>query len=277
MKKNQIQIGHMYVAKVSGKLVAVNIDRENPNGGWDGTNMVTKRAVRIHSARRLRKPAQRSFNPPMENAQRLVTAANAAIARALAPEPQEYDPDCCTTADCGRPPAMTYTGKPLCQACWEWHCRAMEAGAAHKASASEGCEETTTAGSAVDANAEAWRVGDEQEANQDKENDMATNKKSKTNKTKVRPTAAKRTKKDPAVKKPKRVSALDAAAQVLAKAKEPMGSKALVEAMAAAGLWKSPGGATPHATLYSAMIREITTKGKASRFKKTDRGMFCAA
>ena len=74
--------------------------------------------------------------------------------------------------------------------------------------------------------------------------------------------------------KPKRVSALDAAAQVLAKAKEPMGAKDLIAAMAEQGLWSSPAGATPHATLYAAIIREIGTKGDAARFKKVDRGLF---
>ena len=76
--------------------------------------------------------------------------------------------------------------------------------------------------------------------------------------------------------KEKKVSALDAAAQVLASAKEPMNSKALIEQMAAKGLWSSPGGKTPHATLYAAIIREITEKGKDARFKKTDRGHFAA-
>jgi len=33
----------------------------------------------------------------------------------------------------------------------------------------------------------------------------------------------------------------------------------------------SPNGATPHATLYAAMLREIRTKGRDSRFVKTDR------
>jgi hypothetical protein len=74
--------------------------------------------------------------------------------------------------------------------------------------------------------------------------------------------------------KPKRVSALDAAAQVLAKAKEPMGAKALIEAMAEQTLWKSPGGATPWATLYAAMLREIGAKGQDARFTKVDRGLF---
>jgi hypothetical protein len=77
--------------------------------------------------------------------------------------------------------------------------------------------------------------------------------------------------------KAKRVSAIDAAAQVLTASKEPMNCMALVEAMATQGLWESPGGKTPSATLYSAIIREIATKGKDSRFVKKDRGMFAAA
>jgi hypothetical protein len=74
--------------------------------------------------------------------------------------------------------------------------------------------------------------------------------------------------------KPKRVSALDAAAQVLAKAERPMGAKELIAAMAEQGLWRSPAGATPHATLYAAIAREIAAKGDAARFKKVDRGLF---
>ena len=77
-------------------------------------------------------------------------------------------------------------------------------------------------------------------------------------------------------KKPRRTSALDAAAQVLAKAAEPMWAKGLISAMADQGLWKSPAGKTPHATLYAAMLREIGKKGSAARFKKVDRGLFAA-
>jgi hypothetical protein len=74
----------------------------------------------------------------------------------------------------------------------------------------------------------------------------------------------------------KKVSAIDAAAQVLAGAKEPMNCKELIEVMAKQALWTSPGGKTPHATLYSAIIREIATKGKEARFVKKDRGQFAA-
>lgn len=77
--------------------------------------------------------------------------------------------------------------------------------------------------------------------------------------------------------KVKKTSALDAAATLLKSAKEPMTTRELIEAMAAKGLWKSPGGKTPDRTLYSALTREIGTKGKESRFKKADGGKFALA
>ena len=71
-----------------------------------------------------------------------------------------------------------------------------------------------------------------------------------------------------------KLSALDAAAKVLGEKKQPMNSKEMVTAMESKGYWKSPGGKTPHATLYSAILREIATKGRESRFTKTERGKF---
>ena len=95
-----------------------------------------------------------------------------------------------------------------------------------------------------------------------------------TKKTKTSATAKPKAPKTSAEKKPKRVSALDAAAQVLARADKPMGAQDLITAMAEKGLWTSPGGKTPHATLYAAMVREIGTRGKEARFKKVERGLF---
>lgn len=82
----------------------------------------------------------------------------------------------------------------------------------------------------------------------------------------------------PAKKKagPKRMSALDAAALVLKDAKDGMRASDLIAAMTKRGLWSSPGGKTPDATLYAAMIREIAAKGKESRFRKLERGLFAA-
>ena len=82
--------------------------------------------------------------------------------------------------------------------------------------------------------------------------------------------------KAPKEKKPKRVSALDAAAQVLAASEVPMRAKEMIAKMEAKGLWKSPGGKTPEATLYAAIIREIAAKGDKARFKKHDKGVFVA-
>jgi hypothetical protein len=73
-----------------------------------------------------------------------------------------------------------------------------------------------------------------------------------------------------------KLSALAAAALVLADAKEPMTCPELIEGMAARKLWTSPGGKTPAATLSAAIGREIATKGTASRFKKTGPGRFAA-
>jgi hypothetical protein len=76
--------------------------------------------------------------------------------------------------------------------------------------------------------------------------------------------------------KPKKMSALDAAAKVLADAAEPLNCQEMIEAMAKAKLWSSPHGKTPASTLYSAIQREINTKGQDARFTKTERGKFAA-
>jgi hypothetical protein len=88
--------------------------------------------------------------------------------------------------------------------------------------------------------------------------------------------SANASKPQPKAKAAKPMSGLDAAAKVLTDSKEPMNAKQIVDAALAKGLWKS-GGATPHATIYAAMIREIAAKGGEARFKKVARGQFTAA
>lgn len=73
--------------------------------------------------------------------------------------------------------------------------------------------------------------------------------------------------------KAKKVSGLDAAAQVLKDAKQPMRCREIVQTMLDKGMWATSG-KTPHATICAAILREINTKGKDARFKKTDRGLF---
>jgi hypothetical protein len=53
-----------------------------------------------------------------------------------------------------------------------------------------------------------------------------------------------------------------------------MTTQEMIDAMAAKGYWTSPGGKTPAATLYSAILREITTNGDGARFIKAEHGKF---
>ena len=73
----------------------------------------------------------------------------------------------------------------------------------------------------------------------------------------------------------KKLSCVSAALKVLADRGEPMNTQELITAMTDQGLWASPGGKTPHATLYSAILRDLG-KGDDSRFIKAERGRFAA-
>ncbi|WP_442508705.1 winged helix-turn-helix domain-containing protein [Novipirellula sp. SH528] len=73
----------------------------------------------------------------------------------------------------------------------------------------------------------------------------------------------------------KKLSCVKAALQVLGDATEPMNAQEMIAAMTQAGLWESPGGKTPHATLYSAILRDMK-RGDKSRFVKIERGRFTA-
>lgn len=90
------------------------------------------------------------------------------------------------------------------------------------------------------------------------------------------PGTGKGAKAQPGDKKAKKLSLIEAAARVLAEAKDGMNTKQMVQAVAEQGLWTPGDGKTPHATLYAAITREIAHKGPDARFKKADRGLFTA-
>ncbi|QDV25946.1 winged helix-turn-helix domain-containing protein [Aureliella helgolandensis] len=71
----------------------------------------------------------------------------------------------------------------------------------------------------------------------------------------------------------KKLSCIAAALKVLAESGQPLNTKEMIEAMQAKGYWSSPSGKTPHATLYSAILRDLAA-GDAAKFVKTDRGRF---
>lgn len=55
MLKKDIEIGGVYIAKISDKLARVRIDAPAQYGnGWDATNLDTGRKIRIKSAAKLR-------------------------------------------------------------------------------------------------------------------------------------------------------------------------------------------------------------------------------
>jgi hypothetical protein len=72
----------------------------------------------------------------------------------------------------------------------------------------------------------------------------------------------------------KKRSALESAVQVLSEENKPMNCGELIATIAAKNYWTSPGGKTPASTLYSSILKEVTTKGAASRFVKVARGQF---
>ena len=240
MKKNDVTIGTVYRAKVSDKLTDVRIDAENASGGWDATNLATKKKVRIKSAQRLRAAA---MTKPQAKA---VAAADQENARVRDERKASAD----GKTDSERAMARSARGKRIAESgTLELDGMTASERALTKAAKTTKATRANTAATAAKGKARA-----------------ATGAR-----TAKAATRAKRGG-DGAPAKEKRTSLLDWAAQILAKAKEPMGCKDIVE-KALAGGWTT-NGQTPGATLYAAMTREIAAKGKDARFVKVDRGRF---
>lgn len=197
MKKNEVKIGGVYVAKVSDRITEVRIDSTNTHGGWNATNIRTGKRILVKSAQRLR------------------CRASAAEAAGRAAGQRRARPDAAP-----RPNHQVRTAT-------------------------------------VDAPAAETRAVDQ---------DPATP-----------PAQSRRSKKAAGDPQPKRLSAINAAAQILQEAGRPLRAKEMIEAMAERGLWSSPKGQTPEATLYASIIREIKVRGDQARFRKTERGRFASA
>ena len=235
MKRDEVQIGKTYTAKVSDKLVPVRIEAENRHGGWDATNLVTGKKVRIKSPQRLRAEVKADGAKPAEVADAaaaVATVVDAEHLKAIAAADQEN--------------ARLRDERQKAQDGMTKSERAMAKSAPKKGKGARKAPGAPTAATG--------------------------GKKAAKGTTKAKPKkAATRAKQGDQKAKPKRPSGLDAAARVLAESGEPMGVKEIVEVAFEKGYWTS-GGKTPWATIYSAIIREVATKGKDSRFKKVDRG-----
>ena len=209
MKKSEVKTGKFYTAKVSNRMATIRIDAENPNGGWDATNITTRKKVRIKSAQRLRHET--------------------------------------------RPPGKSGAELKAIHAADQENARLAE----QRAASADGqtASERAMAESAPRAKKSRKAAG-------------------KANAAKKRDTG------EPGVSsgQPKRLSALNAAVKVLEERDPADGALScaqMIERMAAKGYWTPVrGGKTPANTLYAAILREINTKGKDSRFVKVERGRF---
>ncbi len=214
MKKCNVQLGKTYAVKVSGSVVPVKIERENPRGGWDGTNAKTGKTVRIASAQRLRGLWPKRTMPITSEAAVTPEAAQAIHhadqENARLDEERGNAPDGQTASE-----------------------RAMATSAPRGKRGRKAVSEAT---------GESGRDTGEPDA-----------------------TGAKQ----------ERPSLLNLAAKVLAESSEPLNCRQMVERVLATGQWTTSG-KTPAATLSSAILREVTTRGSASRFVKVERGKFRA-
>jgi hypothetical protein len=221
MKKNEVKVGGQYVAKVSGRLAQVRIDRENPHGGWDATNLATRKAVRIKSAQRLRAEAGRKAAPAAHVGAGAKPAAGSAKDTKAAPA--------AAGGEAANPLEAHYRGQK-------------DAAKAEKA-----------------AKVAAWRKEVAAKgAKPDPELDKA-----------IKDADAKGRQKKAKAKAERKPGCLDAAVRVLREAGKPMGCQDIVRAALAKGYWQTKG-ATPAATLYAAIIREVAAKGKDARFRRAE-------
>ncbi|MCL4197696.1 MAG: hypothetical protein KJZ69_09410 [Phycisphaerales bacterium] len=354
MKKNEIRIGGTYTAKVSGKIAKVRIDAESRHGGWDATNIETKKKVRIKSAQRLRSevgpPPKASTTPPPKagskkdgtkasgvkpggrvvdrDAQRIAERDAKAAAKGLVMRTEIVNGKersrWVKTAEAaaaqqgttpatppvekrkGRrtPPRIALVNKaeaaeiakqvenlPVSRnhICWKKNGKLYElffridgktpllyrVPATSPIDEKTGCREVDASGNVTG----VFHIKQSIKTLTGKSPaQIGITMPPDRGAPKARTSATTKTVGGKADAKPRKkregLSGLDAAAQVLARAKEPLDAKTIAERAIAAG-WKT-NGATPHATLYAAMIREIAAKGKEARFAKVDKGRFTA-
>jgi hypothetical protein len=245
MKKDDVEVGGTYNAKVTDKVVTVRIDAVK-GMGWTATNLATGRKVRIKSAQRLHGEAT-------AGAQQAGDAGGPAEGKPVADTKVAGDAgQTAGAARAGEASQATATNGP--------------ANAASPAAPSKATTPPTAAGGAKAPAKVPTKAKRKKPATRVKQGRQKAGKAKKANEA----DKAKQPTKPKAAKHP---SGLDAAARVLAEAKEPMGVREIVKVAFAKGYWESSG-RTPHATVYSAIFREIAVRGKDARFKKTGRGRF---
>lgn len=291
MKKNEVKIGGVYLAKVTNKLVSVRINGESRFGGWDAESLATGKTVRIKGAGRLRgevKTIHRRINglditttfPPEPTNTGAEQPSSEPQADATVPNHVAQDEQQPPIVGQGEDEMSKKAKEPMASAAKV----AMDAGKPGRRISCSKCGRVIELprkekGTGCHGRCECgqhWTLGARlvKLSGQAKYlNDIpaATTITAPPPSTKAEKKAADKKEKTP--KAAGKMSGLDAAAKVLADAGKPMGIKVLVEKMLNDGLWTT-GGATPASTIYAAIIREIKVKGADSRFKKSGRGEF---
>ena len=97
MKKQDVQIGKVYLVTVSGKRARVRLTNESPYGGYDGVNEDTHRKVRIKTAGRLQREikdpeARPTLNQPEPEAIPAQPEVEGQDVQAAAEEPMNEEP-----------------------------------------------------------------------------------------------------------------------------------------------------------------------------------------
>ena len=279
MKKKDVEIGGIYQVRVGQWLVRVRITGESRYGGWDAVNLRTNRAIRIRSAQRLRK----RFDAPKTDA----TPTN--VVAPVAPEPAVGANGAEERGDAALPTVVAHaetqtTGQEGDETMGKKQSKKQGGKVSKKAikaqAKAEGlcpaCGRTIRlpngrgrceCGQAVFARGgKLLRINETPPGCVDLP--AAT--------TLEQPKAPEPQPKAKRERADGKMSGLDAAAKVLAETGKPMNCEDMVKLMLEDGLWATEG-KTPAATIYAAIIREIAKKGDASRFRKTDRGMFTVA
>lgn len=293
MKTADIKIGGVYRAKISGNLTDVRIDHVSSFGGWDATNLATKKKVRIKSSRKLRGPSMRTSPQPKTPEAFPISTKNEVSTRC---KDEDLIPEVVgswksiTVAD-QKARELAKGEAPICLVEDEDQYTLLRLVGSRKMEATE-----AKAISAADQ--ENARVRDERAASQDgmtqseramarsenrKEGDMPTQKtKKKPGSTKKKaPTASQRaprkksSAKKPAAKSDGKMSLLDAAAEILKGRTVPMSCREIVDLAFERGIWMSDA-PTPDRTLSAAFLRDAR-KGKDARFQKVTPGHYLLA
>ncbi len=255
MKKTDVQINATYAVKVAGNLVPVKITAEHPSGGWVGTSVKTGKAIRVRSPQRLRKR--------LADAEHLKAVHKADQENARLDAERAASPDGQAVSERAMATGFARLG-----------------GAAFTQSVNAAAVATLAAALDHETDLSAKQRSRIQAALDQKR--KASAEPTPTPEPEVATPATSTAERDTGDRgandgdgTAKRMSLLDAAAHLLAQGTgDPMRCQDLVDLAVERGLWQRGTGKTPANTLYAAILREITTKGDASRFVKAERGKF---